>query len=113
MFGNDELEFYVGEMTMAMIMSLDSDNPIELVQFKQKRRVITIANNLVKLLESFVENELKTIYPDSDYDSRKTLTGEDNLLDQEISREELNIVDPDSENKLEKTTVDAENQIQN
>lgn len=83
--------------------------------FDRGGRIIETENpyqdTLVK--QSFVENELKTIYPDSDYDSRKTLTSEDNLLDQEISREELNIVDPDSENKLEKTTVDAENQIQN
>ena len=60
-----------------------------------------------------IETELKTIYPESGYDSRKDLTGEDNLMDQKISGEELNIVNPDSENKLEKTAVDAENQIQN
>ena len=68
-------------------------------------------DTLVK--QSFVENELKTIYPESDYDSRKDLTGVDNLLDQKISGEELNIVNPDSENKLKKPVVDAENQIQN
>ena len=83
--------------------------------FDRGGRIIETENpyqdTLVK--QSFTENEPKTIYPESGYDSRKDLTGEDNLMDQKISVEELNIVNPDSENKLEKTVVDAENQIHN
>ena len=83
--------------------------------FDRGGRIIETENpyqdTLVK--QNFTENGPKTIYPESGYDSRKDLTGEDNLMDQKISVEELNIVNPDSENKLEKSVVDAENQIQN
>ena len=64
LFGNDELKFYIDELTISMIMSIENDTPHELISFKQKRRVVTLANNIIELLEPYINNleNLEDIY---------------------------------------------------
>ena len=52
LLGTDELEFFIGELSVSMIMSLEKNDPIQIIRFKQKRREITIANNILTLLDN-------------------------------------------------------------
>ena len=37
LFGSDALLFYIGELMLSMLISLDKDKPVELIKFKQKK----------------------------------------------------------------------------
>ena len=52
LLGTDELDFFIGELSVSMIMSLEKNDPIQIIRFKQKRREITIANNILTLLDN-------------------------------------------------------------
>tara|TARA_Y100001933_G_scaffold167290_1_gene165479 strand:+ start:414 stop:1796 length:1383 start_codon:yes stop_codon:yes gene_type:complete len=56
LFGSDELYFFIGELRMSMMMSFDNKQPLEIIDFKQKKREITIANNLVNFIDPFIRN---------------------------------------------------------
>ncbi len=51
LFGTDELDFFIGELSVSMIMSLEKNDPIKIIEFKQKRREMNIANNILELLD--------------------------------------------------------------
>ena len=46
-FGSDKFEPLLGELQIAMMMNLSEGSPAELLQFKQKKREIQIAVNIV------------------------------------------------------------------
>lgn len=52
LLGTDELEFFIGELSVSMIMSLEKNDPIQIIRFKQKRREIIIAHNILTLLDN-------------------------------------------------------------
>lgn len=57
LFGNDDLYFYIGEFLFSMIVSLEKEQPIELIKFKQMRREIIVANNIVNLLNPYMNED--------------------------------------------------------
>jgi len=62
-----------------------------------------ILNQDTLVKQNFTGSELKSLYPEYDYGLSKTLTRDDNLLDQKISGEKINLVNPSSECKSEET----------
>ena len=52
LLGTDELEFFIGELSVSMIMSLEKNDPIQIIRFKQRKREINIANNILTLLDN-------------------------------------------------------------
>lgn len=58
-FGSEKFEPLVGELQLAAMASAQEDTPSELLEFKQRKREVMIAVNLVKTLDPFIEGELE------------------------------------------------------
>jgi len=81
LFGNDDLYFYIGEFLFSMIISLEKNEPIELIKLKQMQREIIVANNIVNLLNDYM-NKLE--YRDY-YIGKKTSLGNEPVIKNIIS----------------------------
>ena len=59
LFGTDELKFYIGEIIIYTLMTIDTDNEFigELLKLKQRKREIEVASNILILLKQYVNNE--------------------------------------------------------
>ena len=59
LFGTDKLQFYIGEIIIYTLMTTDNDNTYlsDLLKLKQKKREITVANNIITLLKYYVHNK--------------------------------------------------------
>lgn len=53
LFGNDEIQYYIGELIISMYLSIDETTPLQILKLKQKRREIIIANNLIDLINEY------------------------------------------------------------
>jgi hypothetical protein len=82
LFGNDDLDEYIGELLITMILSLDDGKPIQLIEYKQRRREILIAPNIINLLVPYINNKtmnfaaLDTHYLSRQLETNKTPFGE-------------------------------------
>ena len=58
LFGTQELNFYVGDIALYTLMAANNNNEKikELLEFKQIKREIIIAENILKLLECYINN---------------------------------------------------------
>ena len=62
-FGSDKFESLLGELAISMTASMEDNHPPELIEFKQKKREVFIAMNLVNNLVQFqADMEAKTEY---------------------------------------------------
>ena len=59
LFGGGELKFYIGEMIIYTIMTMDQNNESmgELMKLRQKKREIQIAENILTLLDHYTKNQ--------------------------------------------------------
>jgi len=57
LFGTKVLQSYTGDLSLSMIMSLKQTSPLEVLKFKQIKREIYIANNILTLLNSYMNTD--------------------------------------------------------
>ena len=50
-FGSEKFEPILGELKLSQMMNMQEDQPSELLEFKQKKREVQLAVNLVKNLD--------------------------------------------------------------
>ena len=58
-FGSEKFEPLVGELQLASMANAKEEDPSELLDFKQRKREVMIAVNLVRTLDPFIEGELE------------------------------------------------------
>ena len=56
-FGSDLFIPILGELKISQMMNMQEDQPSELLEFKQKKREVQLAVNLVKNLSLFLEDQ--------------------------------------------------------
>jgi curved DNA-binding protein CbpA len=58
LFGTQQLDFYLGDISLYTLMAADSNNETikELLEFKQSKREIIIAENIIKLVDFYKKN---------------------------------------------------------
>ena len=66
LFGNNKLKFFIGELYLSMILALEKNKPQEFIKFKQKKREIILANNILEFLKFYLQDDpkMKNIYND-------------------------------------------------
>ena len=61
LFGNEKFELLVGELKLATMMQY-GEAPIEFLEFKQTKREVTIATNIVVIVELFVADNISAFH---------------------------------------------------
>lgn len=56
-FGSEKFEPILGELKLSQMMNMDENQPPELLEFKQKKREVQLAVNLVKNLQLFMDGQ--------------------------------------------------------
>ena len=56
-FGSEKFEPILGELKLSQMMNMQEDQPSELLEFKQRKREVQLAVNLVKSLDLYMADK--------------------------------------------------------
>ena len=56
-FGSEKFEPILGELKLSQMMNMKEDEPAELLEFRQRKREVQLAVNLVKSLDLYISGK--------------------------------------------------------